>query len=115
MSSDLKLKRDQAGLVVAVIQDAQTRDILMVGYMNDEAFEKTRSTGLVHFFSRSRQKLWCKGETSGNTLAVESVRLDCDQDAILVLATPAGPTCHTGATSCFFRELDGDALVTVKT
>ncbi len=89
------------GLVPVVVQDAATRVVLMLGYMNAEALEKTCDTGQVHFWSRSRQELWRKGATSGNTLELESISLDCDNDAILVTARPAGPTCHTGAMSCF--------------
>lgn len=78
----------------------------MLAWMNREALEKTQTTGLAHFYSRSRQALWQKGESSGNTLLVRELRLDCDGDAICVVAEPAGPTCHTGATSCFFRPAD---------
>ena len=88
-------------LRAAVIQDAATREILMLGWMDDEAFAITQETGLVHFFSRSRQKLWMKGETSGNTLAVQSIAPDCDNDALLITVVPNGPTCHDGATTCF--------------
>lgn len=91
-------------LIPAVIQDSVTRVILMVGYMNKEAFETTNSTGFVHFFSRSRQKLWKKGETSGNVLKLVSIKSDCDSDCILVSAEPAGPICHTGAPTCFKEE-----------
>ncbi|MEZ4369025.1 MAG: bifunctional phosphoribosyl-AMP cyclohydrolase/phosphoribosyl-ATP diphosphatase HisIE [Kofleriaceae bacterium] len=94
------------GLAPAVVTDAATGVVLMLAWMNAEAWQLTRTTGLVHFWSRSRQALWQKGETSGNTLRVVELRLDCDADAILVRATPAGPACHTGATSCFFR-VDG--------
>ncbi|MEN8040741.1 MAG: bifunctional phosphoribosyl-AMP cyclohydrolase/phosphoribosyl-ATP diphosphatase HisIE [Actinomycetota bacterium] len=92
------------GLVPCVVQDAATRQVLMVGYQDEEAWEQTAESGLVHFHSRSRDVLWMKGETSGNTLAVTSVRIDCDRDTVLISAVPVGPTCHTGATSCF----DGD-------
>jgi len=88
-------------LRAAVIQDEATREILMLGWMDDEAFAKTQETGLVHFFSRSRQKLWMKGETSGNTLAVRSISPDCDNDALVITVVPNGPTCHDGATTCF--------------
>lgn len=90
-----------ADLIPAIVQHWETGKVLMLGYMNREAFEKTRSTGKVTFFSRSRNKLWVKGETSGNGLDVVEVRTDCDLDTILVLAKPEGPTCHTGAISCF--------------
>ena len=92
------------GLIPAIVQDARTRRVLMLGYMDSEALDATRSTGFVHFRSRSRDELWKKGETSGNTLAVESLSTDCDGDALLVLAEPAGPTCHTGARSCWDTE-----------
>ncbi len=82
----------------------------MVAFMNEEALAKTRETGIAHFYSRSRGKLWMKGETSGHTLKVEEILVDCDQDALVVKATPAGPACHTGAVSCFYRRLDGDRL-----
>lgn len=89
------------GLVPAVIQDADSGEILMLGYMNEAALAKTRSEGVVTFFSRSKDRLWTKGETSGNTLTVIDLRADCDNDAILIKARPAGPTCHTGTRSCF--------------
>ncbi len=89
------------GLVPAVVTDARTGRVLMVAYMNAEAWEATRRTGEVHFFSRSRGELWRKGETSGNTLAVVDLRLDCDADTVLVTARPAGPVCHTGSDTCF--------------
>jgi len=88
-------------LRAAIIQDDATGRVLMLGWMDEEALALTRSSGLVHFFSRSRQKLWRKGETSGNELRVVEVVLDCDEDAVLVRATPSGPTCHDGSTSCF--------------
>ena len=85
----------------AIVQDAETGRVLMLAWMNDEALERTRDTGEVHFWSRSRGELWRKGETSGNSLAVEELREDCDADALLVRVRPAGPTCHTGSVSCF--------------
>ncbi len=97
----------QSGLIAAVVQDAETQRVLMVGYMNREAFEKTIATGHVTFFSRSRQKLWTKGETSGHFLELKSIRTDCDADALLVLAEPTGPgVCHDGYESCFYRTLE---------
>jgi len=99
---------DERGLVPCVVQDAATGTVLMLAWMNAEALRLTRETGVVHFWSRSRGALWKKGETSGNTLAVVELRLDCDRDAILVRARPAGPACHTGATACFFTRDDGD-------
>lgn len=92
------------GLVPAVIQDSTTAQVLMLGYMNQEALKQTIASGYVTFFSRSRQRLWMKGEESGNTLRVVRMQPDCDNDALLVEATPAGPTCHTGETSCFYRH-----------
>jgi phosphoribosyl-ATP pyrophosphohydrolase/phosphoribosyl-AMP cyclohydrolase len=91
----------QPELRAAVVQDADTGRVLMVAWMDDEALRRTRETGEAHFYSRSRGRLWHKGETSGNTLAVEELREDCDGDAILVRARPAGPACHTGSLSCF--------------
>lgn len=102
------LKQDAAGLVSAVVQHAETGQVLMVGAMNEEALRATLEHRRVTFWSRSRNKLWEKGETSGNTLALVNLRLDCDADALLLTAFPAGPTCHTGATSCFFRRVEGE-------
>lgn len=89
------------GLAPVIVQDVQTLEVLMLGYMNSEALQKTRTDGKVTFFSRSKGRLWTKGESSGNFLEVSSIHTDCDHDAILILATPAGPTCHTGSRSCF--------------
>lgn len=89
------------GLVPAVIQDTLNLQVLMVGYMNEEAFEKTKKEGKVTFFSRSKNRLWTKGETSGNWLIVDEIMTDCDSDCILIKVYPQGPTCHTGSTSCF--------------
>ena len=89
------------GLVPAVVQDADTLQVLMLGYMNAEAVAKTQDTGLVTFYSRSRQELWTKGETSGNVLSLVNLNVDCDSDTLLVKARPEGPTCHLGETSCF--------------
>ncbi len=93
--------RKQGGLVPAIVQDAESGQVLMLGYMNEEAFNKTLSSGQVHFFSRSRQRLWMKGESSGNVLRVAGIEADCDNDTLLVSALAAGPVCHTGAHSCF--------------
>lgn len=101
----LKPKFNQRGLIPAIVQDADTQKILMLAWMNAEALQLTLQTGQVTFWSRSRSELWRKGATSGNTLELVELRIDCDEDAILVLAHPAGPTCHTGATSCFFRPI----------
>lgn len=97
----IDFEKSADGLVPAVVQDARTRKILMLGYMNREAFEATRASGKATFYSRSRQKLWTKGETSGNFLTVEKMSVDCDNDTILIAAKPAGAVCHTGADTCF--------------
>ena len=106
--SDFKLEKCADGLLPAIIQDADTLKVLMLGYMNQEAFDKTAETGLVTFFSRTRQCLWTKGETSGNYLHVVEMFVDCDADTVLIKAHPDGPTCHRGTTSCFdTRENEG--------
>ena len=102
-------KFDESGLLTAVVTDSQTRDVLVVAFMNAEALALTRTSGKVHFWSRSRQSMWMKGETSGNVLEVEQILVDCDQDALVIRARPKGPTCHTGETSCFYRKLDPKA------
>lgn len=107
-------KFDANGLLTAVVVDNESRNVLMVAFMDAEALERTRETGLAHFHSRSRGKLWMKGESSGNTLQIVSIAVDCDQDALVLECRPAGPTCHTGATSCFYRELKGNSLVSAK-
>lgn len=105
MSEVLQFNK-QDGLITAVVQDSKTRRVLMVGYMNLEAFQKTLSSGRVTFFSRSRQKLWTKGESSGHYLLLKSIATDCDGDALLVEAEPLGPgVCHNGFESCFYRTL----------
>jgi phosphoribosyl-AMP cyclohydrolase / phosphoribosyl-ATP pyrophosphohydrolase len=93
------------GLVPAIVQHARTGEVLMLGYMDEAALAKTRETRQVTFFSRSKQRLWTKGETSGDTLALVDVKIDCDNDTLLVRALPAGPTCHTGTTSCFGHDV----------
>ena len=98
------------GLVPAIVQDATTGRVLMLGYMNRDAYERTLSIGEAVFYSRSRQRLWRKGETSGNTLKVIEVRADCDGDTLLVRAEPAGPTCHRGTVTCFGEELSATLL-----
>lgn len=108
-------KFDAAGLLTAVAVDAATGRLLMLAHMDAEALAKTQETGFAHFHSRSRGKLWMKGETSGHTLRVLEIRVDCDQDAIELRVEPAGPACHTGAPSCFFRRLEGDVLVPADT
>lgn len=101
---------DAQGLLTAVVVDAANESVLMVAFMDAEALEATRRTGLAHFHSRSRGRLWRKGETSGHVLAVQQILVDCDQDALVLRCRPAGPACHTGAASCFFRRLEGDRL-----
>lgn len=103
-------KFDSAGLLAAIVQHAESGEVLMVGFMDAEALAKTRETGLAHFHSRSRGKLWMKGETSGHVLRIRQILVDCDQDALLLKALPDGPACHTGARSCFYRAVDGDGL-----
>lgn len=98
------------GLVPAIIQDANTRQVLMLGYMNKEALEKTQATGLVTFFSRTRQVLWTKGETSGNYLRVADLKNDCDHDTLLIKAIPTGPVCHTGTDTCWGEANEGRPL-----
>jgi phosphoribosyl-AMP cyclohydrolase len=98
-------KFDAGGLTPAIIQDDRSGQVLMIAWMNRQAFDLTLSTGQVHFWSRSRQALWRKGETSGNTLSVREVRIDCDEDALLIMVEAAGPACHTGKASCFYRIL----------
>ena len=98
------LKLDKQGLVPAIIQDAETKNVLMLGYMNKESLRLTVDSGDVWFYSRSRQELWHKGETSGNFLRVRAIYKDCDSDAILVLADPVGPVCHLNTETCFVTE-----------
>lgn len=97
---------DQAGLVPAIVQDVTTQQVLMMAWMNAESLQQTLALGEAVFWSRSRQNLWHKGATSGNVQKVVEVRLDCDGDTLLLLVDPAGPACHTGEVSCFFRKLD---------
>jgi phosphoribosyl-AMP cyclohydrolase len=97
------------GLIPGIVQDHQTGEVLMLGYLNSDALEATQRTGEVHFFSRSRNRLWKKGETSGHVLRVREVRVDCDADALLFVVEPIGPgVCHEGYRSCFFRSLESD-------
>ncbi|MFN8451181.1 MAG: phosphoribosyl-AMP cyclohydrolase [Anaerolineae bacterium] len=100
------LRWDEHGLIPAVVQDAETKQVLMVAYMNAESLAKTQATGETVFWSRSRGELWHKGETSGNVQRVREIRVDCDEDTLLILVDPAGPACHTGEISCFFRTLE---------
>jgi len=109
--SEVNLKYDAKGLIPAVVQDDATGRLLMVAWMNRETLQMTRDTGYTHFYSRSRGKIWKKGEESGNVQKVKSIHYDCDNDTLLIKVEPAGPACHTGEESCFFRELsDGDEL-----
>ncbi|MBQ7586067.1 MAG: phosphoribosyl-AMP cyclohydrolase [Desulfovibrionaceae bacterium] len=112
MSLELDFKPDfSKGLIPAIAQDAHTLEVLMLAYMNEEAWNLTLSTKEAHYFSRSRQKIWHKGESSGNLQKVKSIRLDCDQDTILLLVEQiGGAACHTGRRSCFFREWQGNCV-----
>lgn len=118
----VEVKFDGDGLVPCVAQDAESGEVLTLAYMNDESLRLTEETGEIHYFSRSRQKLWKKGEESGNVQKVRQLRIDCDGDAIVALVEPAGPACHTGERTCFFRDLetggtpepvDGEALASL--
>jgi phosphoribosyl-AMP cyclohydrolase len=111
MTLDNCIKFDEKGLIAAVIQDANTGQVLMVGYMNAESLRITLDRKRACFWSRSRNELWLKGETSGNVLNVEEIRVDCDQDALLLKCRPAGPTCHTGEASCFYRTVAQDGTL----
>jgi phosphoribosyl-AMP cyclohydrolase len=104
------LKFDANGLIPAIVQDAGSNEVLMMAWMNRDSLEKTVSTGKTHFFSRSRNKLWLKGESSGHVQHVKSIRTDCDKDTLLILVEQAGAACHDGYYSCFYREhqLEGD-------
>lgn len=102
---------DAQGLLCAVAVDASSREVLMVAWMDQEALQRTIETGLAHFHSRSRGTLWKKGESSGHVLKVQEIRVDCDQDALVLIVEPAGPTCHTGARTCFYRRLADGKLV----
>jgi phosphoribosyl-ATP pyrophosphohydrolase/phosphoribosyl-AMP cyclohydrolase len=114
---NIDFNKNKDGLVPAIIQDAITKNVLMLGYMNEEAFKKTQETKLVTFFSRSKNRLWTKGEESGNVLHLEDIKLDCDKDTLLIAVRPKGPTCHTGTDTCwkeantpnygFFSTLEG--------
>ena len=105
------LKFDAAGLIPAVVQNIETNEILMVAYMNADTIKQTIETGRATFWSRSRQEVWVKGDTSGNYMYVKEIRVDCDCDCLVVLANPAGPACHTGNRTCFFRKLEDGKLV----
>ncbi|MFS8630357.1 MAG: bifunctional phosphoribosyl-AMP cyclohydrolase/phosphoribosyl-ATP diphosphatase HisIE [Bacillales bacterium] len=106
---DLELKFDKQGLIPAIVQDAKTKEVLTLAYMNKESLQKSLESGETWFYSRSRQELWHKGETSGNTQKIVAMKYDCDRDAIVVLVEPAGPACHLGTTSCFTETFYGAA------
>lgn len=106
----LNPRYDASGLITAVCTDAATGEVLMLAHMNAEALAKTMETGRAHFWSRSRQTLWMKGETSGNVLSVVEARIDCDQDAVWLKCDAAGPACHTGERSCFYRRIAVEGL-----
>ena len=110
LRDDLELKLDDSGLLPAVAQDAESGEVLMVAWMDREALARTIETRRATYWSRSRQQYWVKGETSGHTQDVVSVKLDCDADTVLLLVRQSGPACHTGAHSCFFTELGRDDL-----
>jgi phosphoribosyl-ATP pyrophosphohydrolase/phosphoribosyl-AMP cyclohydrolase len=102
------LKFDDKGLIPAIVQDARNGEVLMLGYMSKESLRRTLASGDVWFYSRSRQELWHKGETSGNSLRLKSIMKDCDSDTLLIRAEPAGPACHTGNPTCFFQQLESE-------
>lgn len=102
----------EEGLISAIIRDYEDKEVLMVAFMNEEAVVETLTSGLMHFWSRSRDKLWLKGEESGNRQRVRNVRIDCDGDALLFDVDPEGPACHKGYRSCFYREIDGEGNLT---
>lgn len=106
MEEKINLKFDINGLIPAVVQDNSTGAVLMVAWMNREAYDLTRRSHQAHFWSRSRREIWHKGATSGNTMTVVSMWIDCDADTVLLKVNPAGPACHTGQTSCFYREIN---------
>lgn len=105
---------DAAGLVTAVVTDRASGEVLMVAHMNAEALAATIATREAHFWSRSRARLWRKGESSGNVLHVADIRIDCDQDAVWLIVDAAGPACHTGARSCFYRRIERDGLAAIE-
>lgn len=111
MSADAKLNWNEAGLIPAIVQDISTRQVLMLGWMNPEALHLTVTSGYVTFWSRSRQALWRKGETSSHVMLTSALFYDCDGDVLLVQVAPAGPACHTGNTSCFYQPLEFDAVI----
>ena len=113
--TDFLPRFDAQGLIGAIVVDDAHGQVLMFAFMDAEALARTRETGLAHFHSRSRGRLWMKGETSGHVLRVREVLVDCDQDALVLRVRPEGPACHTGATSCFYRRLEGDRLRRLET
>lgn len=106
MQKEIKIMYNAQGLVPVIVQDCETQQVLMMAWMNEEALRLTHETQLAHFWSRSRQTLWKKGETSGNLLKVQEIRVDCDADTLLLSVDPAGPACHTGHVSCFYRQME---------
>lgn len=108
-------KFDSNGLISAIVQDAVSGEVLMFAFMNEEALTMTQEMGIAHFWSRSRGKLWMKGESSGNTLKLVEMLVDCDQDALVLKVEPAGPACHTSQRSCFYRVVDGKGLRPIHT
>jgi phosphoribosyl-AMP cyclohydrolase / phosphoribosyl-ATP pyrophosphohydrolase len=109
MTDESPIQFDERGLVPCVMQDWRSGEVLTLAYMNAEALRRTRETGEIHFFSRSRGEIWHKGERSGNVQRVRQIRFDCDGDALVALVEPGGPACHTGQRSCFYRDVDGTA------
>ena len=105
-----EIKFDSNGLIPAIVQDSKTKDVLMMAWMNAESLRLTIEKGETVFWSRSRQEIWHKGATSGNVQKVVEIRVDCDADTLLVLVEPAGPACHTGERTCFFRSVEGSKL-----
>ncbi|HEY9122651.1 MAG TPA: phosphoribosyl-AMP cyclohydrolase [Brevefilum sp.] len=103
-----KITYNSQGLVPAIVQNATTKKVLMMAWMNEAAFHLTQATGQAHFWSRSRGELWRKGATSGNTLSVKEILIDCDGDTLLLMVDPAGPACHTGNESCFYRSMEDE-------
>jgi len=112
--AEYQLKFDHRGLIPAVVQDSETKQVLMVAWINETALQRTLETGQAHFWSRSRQELWHKGATSGNVMRVQEIRVDCDADTLLLQVKPSGPACHTGSTSCFYRQLKDKTIVKTK-
>lgn len=108
-----QLKFNADGLIPAIVQDASTKQILMQAYMNKETIEKTLESGRATFWSRSRGEVWVKGETSGNYMLVKEILVDCDADSLIIMCEPAGPACHTGHKTCFYRKIDGDSLADI--